>query len=208
MNWEDTSPGSVNAPGCSAPEQRSMFPCRSMPIPCAHSSRASGSIGRSGKRPRSINSASAPSAPANGSRKRSVVPLSPQSRRRVPPSVLNSALRHALVARISCELPAFSTRTGCSVSAAQMRYRCACDFDAGARTSPRRAPGSMSLVILFRPLSAIRKARRLRRSLSGSGLSAPELSARRCSRRTSCPTALHRAYRPAQNLTPSAGHSA
>ncbi len=179
-----------------------------MRIPCARSSRASGSIGRSGKRPRSISSASAPNAPASGSRKRNVVPLSPQSRRRVPPSVLSSAFRHARVARISCESPAFSTRTGCPVSAAHIRYRCTCDFDAGARTSPRRAPGSISLVILFRPLSAIRKALLPRRSLSGSGLSAPGLSARRCSRRTSCPTALHRAYHPARSLSPSAGHSA
>ena len=57
------------------------------------------------------------------------------------------AFRQSIVARISSENVSHETRTEACPSAAQMRSRCACDLDAGARNWPDNAPGKTTRFI-------------------------------------------------------------
>ena len=125
------------------------------------SSRSSGAMGRSGSRPRMWKRASMPSAAATGSRKRSVLPLSPQSasqeaagvrmgstRRPVPVASMLApkAVRQRTVAEMSSEPSPMRMSVGPSASAAQISARCASDFEGMAANVPRSARGEMRAI--------------------------------------------------------------
>ena len=57
------------------------------------------------------------------------------------------AVKQSMVARISSEKVSHKTVTGAVPSAAQIRSRCACDLDAGARKLPERLPGATTRFI-------------------------------------------------------------
>ena len=139
-------------------------PCRSQPA--AMISSESGERGRAPRRPWPTKVASAPSAQATGSIKRSVEPLSPQSS--VPPaSALSrpnsilfmvgwtwkpsstvsmrapSDVRQRTVASISAQVVLQVTCVSPLASAAQIIKRCAIDLDAMAGTVPLSGEGVM-----------------------------------------------------------------
>ena len=164
---ELTLPGSTKVPGRMRPlvlSGKPPIPCRSQPA--AMISSESGESGRAPRRPWPTKVASAPSAQATGSIKRSVEPLSPQSS--VPParalsrpnstlfmvgwtwkpsSTVSmrapSAVRQRTVASISAQVVLQATCVSPLASAAQMMRRCAIDLDAMAGTVPLSGEGVM-----------------------------------------------------------------
>ena len=167
MYCELTLPGRIKVPGRMRPlvlSGKPPRPCRSQPA--AMISSESGERGRAPRRPWPTNVASAPSAQATGSIKRSVEPLSPQSS--VPPaSALSrpnsilfivgwtwkpsstvsmrapSAVRQRTVASISAQVVLQVTCVSPLARAAQMIRRCAIDLDAMAGTVPLSGDGVM-----------------------------------------------------------------
>ena len=83
-NWEETSPAIEKSPADRRPWQYRSSPCAQIVMPRRHSASERGAMGRCGRRPCRLNTARTPSAPATGSRKRSVAPLSPQGRTQSP----------------------------------------------------------------------------------------------------------------------------
>ena len=167
MYCELTLPGSTKVPGRMRPlvlSGKPPRPCRSQPA--AMISSESGESGRAPRRPWPTKVASAPSAQATGSIKRSVDPLSPQSS--VPParalsrpnstlfmvgwtwkpsSTVSmrapSAVRQRTVASMSAQVVLQVTCVSPLASAAQMMRRCAIDLDAMAGTVPLSGDGVM-----------------------------------------------------------------
>ena len=167
MYCELTLPGSTKVPGRMRPlvlSGKPPRPCRSQPA--AMISSESGESGRAPRRPWPTKVASAPSAQATGSIKRSVEPLSPQSS--VPPARALSrpnstlfmvgwtwkpsstvsmraprAVRQRTVASISAQVVLQVTCVSPLASAAQMMRRCAIDLDAMAGTVPLSGDGVM-----------------------------------------------------------------
>ena len=164
---ELTLPGSTKVPGRMRPlvlSGKPPRPCRSQPA--AMISSESGESGRAPRRPWPTKVASAPSAQATGSIKRSVDPLSPQSS--VPPARALSrpnstlfmvgwtwkpsstvsmraprAVRQRTVASMSAQVVLQVTCVSPLASAAQMMRRCAIDLDAMAGTVPLSGDGVM-----------------------------------------------------------------
>ena len=142
MNCELMLPGTLNTPARSCPETFIGRLSAEITAPFSLSALLSADIGRSGSLPWPMNSAFIPSAEATGSRKRRVVPLSPQSR--MPPSC--SSLRQRKVARVSSEVQSDS-EFFLPASATAVISLCACDFDGGASSEPRSLPGVILISI-------------------------------------------------------------
>ena len=152
INWELTFPGRVYTPAVSLPSNVTGRWSPSALQPCLAISSSKTPIGRSGSLPLPSKRQCFPNAPAIGSKKRRVEPLSPQSRVQSCPSACPFACpilstgqrsisaprlcRQRAVASISSDQPSTNSTLSSSANAAAISERCPSDFEEMIRTCP------------------------------------------------------------------------